>query len=72
MQEIASRARQWDHRRIVYTLQGGSTRKMINSGEFIGLPTAVNAPQSPGKIVTDPEGIKKATCEYLTDLYDRG
>ena len=45
---------------------------MVNSGEFIGLPTAVNAPWSPGEIVTDPEGVKKATCEYLTNLYDRG
>ena len=72
MQEIISRARQRDHRRIAYTLQGGSTRKMINSGEFVGLPTAVNAPRNPGEIVTDPEGVKKATCEYLTDLYDRG
>ena len=22
--------------------------------------------------MTDPEGVKKATCDYLTDLYDRG
>ena len=71
MQEIISRARQRDRRRISYALQGGSTRKMINTGEYVGLPTAVNTPRNPGEIVTDPEGVKKATCDYLTDLYNR-
>lgn len=71
MQEIISRARQRDRRRIAFALQGGSTRKMINAGEYVGLPTAVNRPRNPGEIVTDPEGVKEATCDYLTDLYNR-
>jgi hypothetical protein len=72
MQEIISRARIRDRRKIAYTLlQGGSTRKMVTTGEYIGLPTAVSSHRNPGEIVTDPEGVKGTTCQYLTDLYNR-
>jgi len=43
-------------------LNGGCTKRMV-------LPTAVNSRL--GEIVTDPEEVKNATCEYLNDLYHR-
>jgi len=50
-------------------LNGGSTKRLVNAGEYIGLPTAVNSHSQPGEIMTEPEGIKTAMCEYLSDLY---
>jgi len=71
MQEVVSRAKTRDWRRMWLALNGGSTKRLVNAGEYIGLPTAVNSHLQPGEIMTEPEGIKTATCEYLSDLYHR-
>jgi hypothetical protein len=39
-------------------------------GEYIGLPTAVECPNHPGDIITDAQGVKKATEEYLKTLQE--
>jgi len=71
MNEIISRAQTRDRRKIGMALSGGSTKRLINTGEFIGLPTAVESPSQPGVIITNPSSVKEATCEYLTQLYRR-
>ena len=71
MQEIIMRARTRDQRRIGYSLRFGLTKNLVRSGEYVGLPTAVNSQQEPGVIRTDPEGVKEAMCDYLTNLYNR-
>ena len=69
MDEIISQSQTKDRRRIAWALTGGSTKKLVKSGEFNGLPTAISLSTQPGVIVTDSEGVKKATCEYLKKLY---
>jgi hypothetical protein len=71
MNEIMVRARTRDRNKIGYALRAGSTKKLVNTGEYIGLPTAVNSHLVPGEIVTDAEGVKAVTCGYLGDLYNR-
>ena len=71
MQEIISRAQTRDRRRMMTALHGGSTKRLVNAGEYIGLPTAVNSYSQPGEIMTEPEKVKSATCEYLNNLYCR-
>jgi hypothetical protein len=71
MKEIITRTRTRDRRKISYSLQSGSTKKLVKTGEFIGLPTAVNSHRMPGEIMTDANGVKTATCDYLEDLYKR-
>ena len=39
------------------------------SGEYIGLPTAVNSLDTDGKLVTEPDAVKSVTCEYWSKLY---
>ncbi|KAF5312013.1 hypothetical protein D9619_003843 [Psilocybe cf. subviscida] len=71
MAEIVSRRQTRDRRIIGMALRGGSTKRLVNSGKYIGLPTAVTSSSEPGKIVTDPDNVKKETLEYLKDLYKR-
>ena len=66
-----TRAKTRDRQKIGYALCVGSTKKLVATGKYIGLPTAVNSHRFPGDITTDTEGVKEATCDYLNDLYNR-
>jgi hypothetical protein len=67
--EIMSRAKLSDKRQIFMGLNG-STKKMIQSSNFVPLPFAINDLDDSDKLVCDPEGVKATTREYFTRLYD--
>ncbi len=67
--EIMLRARNSDRRRISMALNG-STKKMLQSTNFVPLPFALNDLDDPEKLVCDPQGIKATTREYFMRLYD--
>ena len=69
IQEVTTGAQTRGCRRIAYTLQGGSTKKLIGSGEYVGPPTAVNSRQVPGEIMTNPEGVN-ATPDVRPTRHD--
>jgi hypothetical protein len=67
--EIVSRAKQADKRQIFMALRG-STKKMVNTSDFVPLPFALNDLDNPERLVCDPEGVKETTRKYFTRLYD--
>jgi len=48
MQEVMSRARIRNQKKMWAALNGGSTKRMVNAGKYIFLPTAVNSHSLPG------------------------
>jgi hypothetical protein len=71
MDEIVLRAKTRDRKKMLWALQGGSTKSLVKGGEYVGLPTAVESPNHPSDIITDAQGVKKATEEYLSNLYKK-
>ena len=69
MSELYTRAHEADKKRIVGTLLGGSSKRLMASGEYIGLPIAVNSLDTDGKLVTELDAVKSVTCEYWSKLY---
>jgi hypothetical protein len=67
--EIVLRAKQADRWQISMALRG-STKKMVQASNFVPLPFAINNLDDPEKLICDPEGVKEATREYFTRLYD--
>jgi len=67
--EIVLRAKQADKRQIVIALKG-STKKMIQTSNYVPLPFALNDLDNPDILICDPEGVKATTREYFTRLYD--
>ena len=67
--EIVSRAKDADKRQIFMALKG-STKKMVQTVNYVPLPYALNDLDNPEKLICDPEGVKSTTREYFTRLYD--
>ena len=68
--EVLLQAKQSERRQIAYALRSGSTKRLVQSYEYIPLPLAVNDLDDPGKLVCNPEGVKSITRDYFTRLYD--
>ena len=68
MSEFYTHAHEADKKRVVGTLLGGSWKRLMISGEYVGLPTAVNFLDTDEKIVTEPDTVKNVTCEYWSKL----
>ena len=68
--EIVLRARLGERQRIAAALKGGSTRKLIQSSNFVSFPLALNDLDDAEKLVCNPEGVKSTTREYFSRLYD--
>ena len=69
MQELYTCARDADKKRVTGTLLGGSTKRLLTSGEYNGLPTAINSLGMDNELVTEPNAIKRVTKEYWSKLY---
>jgi hypothetical protein len=68
MSEIYTRAQTADKKRITGTLLGGSAKRLMSTGDYIGMPTALISANG-DTLVTDPESVKTATKEYWSNLY---
>ncbi|KAJ7637444.1 hypothetical protein B0H17DRAFT_1217100 [Mycena rosella] len=66
--EIQARREQSDCYRITTALKSGSTKHLVNPGEFVDLPIAVNHPCT-GLLISKPEQVKEITRQYWSDLY---
>jgi hypothetical protein len=56
-------------KKISDALLGGSTRRLVSTAEYIGLPTAVNSLDGTGEVITEPEKCKKIMRNYFQGLY---
>ncbi|KAJ6538584.1 hypothetical protein B0H10DRAFT_2245705 [Mycena sp. CBHHK59/15] len=57
-----------DRYRITTALKYGSTKRLVNPGEFIELPITVNDLSS-DRLVSDPNDVKEISRRYWTQLY---
>jgi hypothetical protein len=69
MDLVMVRAKDADKKKIAGALLGGSTRRLMTAEEYIGLATAVNLLNGSGEVATEPEKVKKITCDYFQELY---
>ena len=69
MQEFYTRAHNADKKHVTGTLLGGLTKRLLFSGEYNGLLTAVNSQSTDDELVTEPNAIKRVTKEYWSKLY---
>lgn len=63
-------ARLGERLHIAAALKGGSTRKLIQSSNFVSFLLALNNLDDTDKLICDPEGVKSTTQEYFLRLYD--
>jgi len=68
MSEIYARAHTTDKKRVTGVLLGGSAKKMMSTGDYFGMPTALVSHDG-DTLVTDPELIKSVTRDYWSKLY---
>ena len=68
--EIVLRAHLGERQCIAAALKGGSTRKLIQSSNFVSFPLALNDLDDAEKLVCNPKGVKSTTREYFSRLYD--
>ncbi|KAJ7854791.1 hypothetical protein B0H13DRAFT_1642207 [Mycena leptocephala] len=66
--EIRARKERLDRARITSALRGGSTKRLVNPGEYIELPITIKHIHS-DRLVSDPPRVKEITREYWSDLY---
>jgi hypothetical protein len=69
MAEIFSRARLQDRNRITAALMGASTKRLVNSTDFIALPLSVNKLDESQCLISDPAEVKETTRQYFSKLY---
>jgi hypothetical protein len=69
MQEFYTCAHAADKKQVTRTLLGGSSKKLVASGEYFGLPIAVNSLNMDDRLVTKPNAVKSVTQEYWSRLY---
>ena len=69
--EVYSRAKKFDSFRITQALAGGSTKRLVQSAEFIPLPMSINTIDGSGKLLTSPAQVKAETRRYWEKLYAR-
>ena len=69
--ETYARAKRFDSMRISQALAGGSTKRLVQSAEFIPLPMSINTIDGSGKLLTSPDSVKAETRRYWEKLYAR-
>jgi hypothetical protein len=69
MEVVTAHAKEADQKRIAGALYGGSTKRLVNAQEYIGLPMAVNVLDESGDVVIQPEKVKDITRDYFQELY---
>ena len=69
--EVYARVKRYDTFRITQALAGGSTKRLVQSAEFVPLPMSVNTIDGSGKLLTSPEHVKAETRRYWEKLYAR-
>ena len=68
MLEIYAHAQAADKKHITGTLLGGSAKKLMSTGGYIGMPTALTSTDG-NSLVTDPELVKSTMKDYWSKLY---
>jgi hypothetical protein len=68
MSEIYARSQATDKKCIVGTSLGGSAKRLMSTGDHIGMPTALTSTNG-DTLVTDPELVKSTTKDYWSTLY---
>jgi hypothetical protein len=66
--EIQARKERYDRARITNALRGGSTKRLVNPGEFIELPITIKHPHS-DRLVSNPSVVKAISHDYWSNLY---
>jgi hypothetical protein len=69
--EVYARAKKYDSFRISQALAGGSTKRLVQTTEFIPLPMSINTIDGTGKLLTSPSEVKTETRKYWENLYAR-
>ena len=69
--EIYARAKRYDSFRISQALMGGSTKRLVQSAEFVPLPLSINTIDGSGKLLSNPDDVKAETRRYWDKLYSR-
>jgi hypothetical protein len=69
--EVYTRAKRFDSFRISQALAGGSTKRLVQSAEFIPLPLSINVSDGSGLLLTSPDQVKAQTRLYWEKLYAR-
>lgn len=70
MSESYSCAQAADKKQITGTLIGGSAKRLMSMGNYIGMPTTLTSANG-DMLVTDLELVKTTTKEYWSKLYKR-
>src|ERR1700677_195161 len=68
MSEMYAHAQATDKKRIAGTLLGGSAKRLMSTGDYIGMPTALTSTDG-DTLVTDPELVKSTMKDYWSKLY---
>ena len=68
MSELYARAHATDKKQVTGVLLGGSAKKLMSTGDYFGMPTALISHDG-DTLVTDPEMIKSVTKDYWSKLY---
>jgi hypothetical protein len=68
MSEIYARAQAADKKCVAGTLLGGSAKRLMSNGNYIGMPTALTSING-DLLVTDPELVKSTMKDYWSKLY---
>jgi len=69
MLEFHTRACEADKKRVAGTLLGGSAKRLMAVGEYIGVPIVVNSLNTEEELVTEPDKVKGVSREYWSKLY---
>ena len=64
MQELYTRTRDADKKCVTRPLLGGSTKRLLTSGEYNSLPTAVNSLGTDDELITEPNAVKRVTKDW--------
>ena len=68
---VYAQAKKSDSFRISQALAGGSTKRLVQSAEFIPLPMSINTTDGSGKLISNPDQVKAETRRYWEKLYAR-
>ena len=69
MSEIYSRAQTADKKWVTGTLIGGSAKRLMSMGDYMGMPITLLTSANGDTLVTDPDLVKTTTKEYWSKLY---
>jgi hypothetical protein len=67
--EVYAHTKKYDSFHISQALAGGSTKRLVQTTEFILLPISINTIDGTGRLLTNPSEVKTETCKYWENLY---